>query len=79
MIQYPMENRLVHLTDETELHISYTDFMLALNVCHVGGDIVVQDKQGKNYKIHSVQKDNKFNTILVIEPEYDSESTNWEE
>jgi hypothetical protein len=73
-----MENRLIHLTDETDLHISYTDFMLALNKSHECGDIVVQDKQGKNYKIHSIQN-NKLNTILVIEPEYDPENTDWEE
>ena len=57
-----MNKRLIHLTDETELHIGYTEFMEALENC----------------KIHSIQQDDKFNTILVIEPEYVPEE-NWEE
>jgi hypothetical protein len=73
-----MENRLIYLTDENELHISYTDLILALNKSNESGDIIVQDKQGKNYKIHSIQN-NKLNTILVIEPEYDPENIDWEE
>ena len=51
-----MNVKLIHLTDETELHIGYTEFMEALENCHEYGDIIVQDKQGKNYKIHSIQK-----------------------
>ena len=73
-----MNKRLMHLTDEIELHISYTDFMEALQKCHEYGDVLVQDKQGINFKIHSIQQDDKFNTILVIEPEYVPEE-NWEE
>ena len=73
-----MNKRLIHLTDETELHIGYTEFMEALENCHEYGDIIVQDKQGTNFKIHSIQQDDKFNTILVIEPEYVPEE-NWEE
>jgi disulfide oxidoreductase YuzD len=52
--------------------------MEALENCHEYGDIIVQDKQGTNFKIHSIQQDDKFNTILVIESEYVSEE-NWEE
>ena len=74
-----MNKRLIHLTDETELHIGYTEFMEALENCHEYGDIIVQDKQGKNYKIHSIQKNDKLNTILVIEPEYAPEDEDWEE
>lgn len=73
-----MNKRLMHLTDENELHISYNDFMEALEKCHEYGDVLVQDKQGINFKIHSIQQDDKFNTILVIEPEYVPEE-NWEE
>ena len=73
-----MNKRLIHLTDENELHISYTNFMEALEKCHEYGDVLVQDKQGTNFKIHSIQQDDNFNTILVIEPEYVSEE-NWEE
>ena len=73
-----MNKRLIHLTDENELHISYTYFMEALEKCHEYGDVLVQDKQGTNFKIHSIQQDDNFNTILVIEPEYVSEE-NWEE
>jgi hypothetical protein len=55
--------------------------MEALEKCHEYGDIIVQDKQGKNYKIHSIQKNDKLNTILVIEPEYapEDEDEDWEE
>lgn len=78
-----MNKRLMHLTDENELHISYNDFMEALEKCHEYGDVLVQDKQGTNFKIHSIQQDDKLNTILVIEPEYapedEDEDEDWEE
>jgi hypothetical protein len=31
------------------------------------------------FKIHSIQKNDKLNTILVIEPEYSPEDEGWEE
>ena len=74
-----MSIRLRHLTDETVLHISYTDFMETLENCHEYGKIIVQDKQGKNYKIHSIQEDEKFNTVLVIESEFAPDDEDWEE
>lgn len=78
---YAMNIRLRHLTDETVLHISYTDFMETLENCHEFGKIIIQDKQGKNYKIHSIQEDENLNTILVFEPEFtpEDEDEDWEE
>jgi hypothetical protein len=69
----------MHLTNENDNHIGYTDFMETLERCHEFGEIIVQDKQGCNYKIHSIQQDEKHNTILVIEPEYNQEDSDYEE
>jgi hypothetical protein len=56
------------------------DFFETLEKCHEYGKVIVQDKQGQNYKIHSVQEDDNLNTILMIVPEYNpDEDEDWEE
>jgi len=77
-----MENKLIHLTNELDLHISMVDFFETLEKCHEYGKVIVQDKQGQSYKIHSVQEDDNLNTILMIVPEYnpdEDEDDDWEE
>ena len=76
---YAMNAKLIHLTDENQLHIGHSELLTALEKCNQYGDIFIQDRQGDIFKIHSVQQDDLLNTVLVIEPAFDPDDLDWKE